>query len=57
MCTFALTFLRYAQMAELVDALVSNTSGFKNAKYLIIKYLAFFLYSPRPQFVRIFDKL
>ena len=28
MCTFALTFLREAQMAELVDALVSNTSGF-----------------------------
>ncbi len=28
MCTFALTFLQDAQMAELVDALVSNTSGF-----------------------------
>ena len=54
MCIFAhFCTATYAQMAESVDALVSNTSGAiragsipalgtkKKAKYLIIQYLAF----------------
>ena len=58
---------RPAQMAESVDALVSNTSGFismpvrprlwvlfRNAKFFLVKDLAFLFYCLRPQCVRIF---
>jgi hypothetical protein len=60
----------FARMAELVDALVSNTSGrkavpvrsrlrvrFINAKSFRNKDLAFFFYSPCPQRVRILQEV
>ncbi len=67
--TFA-THLTNAQMAESVDALVSNTSGFtsmpvrsrlwvlpRNANSFIYKELAFFFFSPCPQRVRLLKKM
>ena len=66
MCIFAhFCTATYAQMAESVDALVSNTSGAiragsipalgtrKRAKYLIYKYLALFFFVTCSQIVPI----